>query len=325
MLRKGADVWTPVANAQRGLIGRGQLLELGLTPSKARTNLTNGRWRRVYPGVYATFTGELDPEHRVWAALLYAGRDAAACCATSLWLFGAIDTLPATVHVSIPESRRVDPIAGIRVHRRRVLDRPETPIHPTLSPKRIRLEESLLDECARRSEADTVGLLLRATQRRLTTPTRVLAAMSRRAGQPGRALIRDLLADAEAGVASPLELQYRRRVELRHGLPTGHRNVPEVGEGGRRRFRDVEYRRWHLVIELDGQEAHARDEAFRDLRRDNQVTMTGRSTLRYGWRDVVGESCTVAAQVALALTQRGWAGNLHPCGTECPIPATIRA
>ena len=232
MLRKasGDDLWLSVATGQHGLISRGQLLGLGMTPSQARTNVTNGRWQRVYPGVYATFTGALDPTQRVWAALLYAGQDAVACCATSLWLFGVLDQAPDPVHVSIPESRRVDPLHGVRPHRRRVLDRLETPIHPAASPPRIRIEESLLDASIARSEADAVGLILRATQRRLTTAARISAALSRRAVQPRRALIGDVLADVEAGVASPLERQYRRRVEAPHGLPIGTRNLAEVDD-----------------------------------------------------------------------------------------------
>jgi hypothetical protein len=75
-----------------------------------------------------------------------------------------------------------------------------------------------------------------------------------------------------------------------------------------------------LVVELDGREAHPTDQAFRDLRRDNQVTVTGRTVLRYGWRDVVGEPCAVAAQVGLALQQRGWSGSVGRCGAGCPIP-----
>lgn len=311
--------WLPVAANQHGLISRGQLLDLKLTSSQARTNVTNGRWQRVHPGVYATFTGSLEPLHRVWAALLYAGPDAVACCATSLWLDGVINQAPGSVHVSIPESRRVEPRPGVVPHRRRALDRPATPVHPAASPPRIRIEESLLDEWARRSETDAIGLILRATQRRLTTPARIAAALDARAVQPGRALIRDVLADVETGVTSPLELHYRRRVELAHSLPSGQRNLAEADSQGHRRYRDVTYR-WRLVIELDGREAHPRDEAFRDLRRDNDVTITERTTLRYGWRDVVGEPCAVAAQVGLALKQRGWRGTIRPCGPNCPIP-----
>ncbi|HEY5879202.1 MAG TPA: hypothetical protein VIU11_09835 [Nakamurella sp.] len=322
LLRKVASnpVWHAVAAEQGGLISRRQLLELGLTRSVAATNVDNGRWQRVHLGVYATFTGTISPEQEVWAALLYAGRGAAACCSTALWLFGVIDQKPDALHISIPEARRVERLPDVRMHRRRALNRRDTPVHPAAAPPRIRIEESLLDECATLPEADVVGLILRAIQRRKTTPGRIEGAISARSSQPRRALLRDLLAEAEEGVASPLELHYRRRVEVPHRLPIGRRNLLDVTVSGRKRYRDVEYERWRLIVELDGQEAHPPDQAFRDMRRDNETTLTGRDVLRFGWRDVVGEPCVAAAQVALALQQRGWPESIGRCGPDCSIP-----
>lgn len=151
-------IWSEIAQAQGGLISRGQLLELGLTHAQARTNVMNGRWQRILPGVYATFTGSVDAVQQVWAALLFAGSGAAACCTTALWLHRVLDEPPDVVHVSIPHSRRVVAPSGLRIHRRRALDRPRSPVHPLASPPRLRLEEALLDECGIRSESETVGL-----------------------------------------------------------------------------------------------------------------------------------------------------------------------
>jgi hypothetical protein len=312
--------WRAVADVQGGLVSRRQLIELGFTRAQAAANVDNGRWQRVHPGVYATFTGPIDASHQVWGALLYAGRGSAACCSTALWLFGVLDTMPEILHVAIPEARRVKSLANVRMHRRRALNRVETPVHPVATPPRIRVEESLLDECARLTEDELVGLILRATQRRRTTPARLEGALAARSFQPRRSLIRDVLADAEAGVASPLEAHYRRRVEAPHRLPVGARNLLDVSHQGRKRFRDVEYQRWGLIVELDGREAHPADEAFRDMRRDNDTALSGRVTLRFGWRDVVGEPCASAAQVGLALQQRGWPGCPRPCSATCPIP-----
>ena len=49
-------------------------------------------------------------------------------------------------------------------------------------------------------------------------------------------------ADVVDGVQSTLERRYRRDVERPHGLPRGFRNRSE-GDRGRRRYRDVRYRR----------------------------------------------------------------------------------
>lgn len=63
-----------VATDQGGLLCQGQLRALGLTSDVVRA----GRWRRIHPGVVATFAGLLPELARVWAALLYAGPGAVA-------------------------------------------------------------------------------------------------------------------------------------------------------------------------------------------------------------------------------------------------------
>jgi len=317
--------WRAVADEQGGLVSRQQLIDLGLTRAQAAANVDNGRWQRVHPGVYATFTGPISASQQVWAALLLAGPGSAACCSTALWLFGVLDRTPETLHISIPEAR-VRPLTNVRMHRRRALNRPAPPVHPVAAPPRIRVEESVLDECTRLAEGEVVALVLRAVQRGKTTAGRLEGALTARSMQPKRSLIYDVLADARSGVASPLEAHYRRRVEAPHRLPTGARNLVDVDERGRRRFRDVDYRRWGLIVELDGREAHPVDEAFREMRRDNDTTKSGRATLRFGWRDVVGEPCVAAAQVGLALQQRGWPGAPRRCGAECQLtPPSVAA
>lgn len=317
--------WRAVAGEQNGLLSRQQLLDLGLTRAQATSSVDNGRWQRIHPGVYATFTGPLDEVQVVWAALLHAGRGSAACCSTVLWLSGVLDRQPGVLHISIPEARRVRPVSGVQLHRRRCLNRSDLPVHPAALPPRLRVEEAVIDECARLGEDDAVALVLRAIQRGSTTAGRLDGALSARSVAARRTLIRDVIAEAQIGVASPLELHYRRRVESPHRLPIGTRNLLDVDGQGRQRFRDVEYRRWGLIVELDGREAHPAHEAFRDMRRDNDTALSGRATLRFGWRDVVGEPCVAATQVALALRQRGWPGSARPCGASCPVRTSAAA
>jgi hypothetical protein len=61
------------------------------------------------------------------------------------------------------------------------------------------------------------------------------------------------------------------------------------------------------------------EEAFRDLRRDNAAMLAGDRVLRYGWRDVTGRPCTVAAQIAIVLRRQGWTGSPHRCGPHCGL------
>ena len=317
--------WRVLADLQDGIVSRGQLLDLGLSPARARRDVDNGRWRPLRPGVYAMFTGPVDPRALVWAAVLYAGAEAVASHRTALWLAGVLDEPADPIHVSVPATRRVVRQPGLRIHLSRPLaDNPRAHLHPSAAPPRTRLEVALLDQCDAETHAGAVHLVLTAIQRRLTTADRVREALRARSRHTWRALLREVLAEADAGVASPLERRYRRGVELRHRLPAGLRNGPERAPDGARLYRDVRYAPWRVVVELDGREAHPASGAFRDLRRDNLAAVAGDTVLRYGWRDVAGRPCGVAAQVAYVLTERGWAGGAEPCAPGCAVRAVAR-
>ena len=163
--------WRSIADAQAGMVAAGRSLRWASARCRQGRHVDTGRWRRVLPGVYATFTGPISAHGRVWAALLYAGRDAAASHGTALWLWGLTDEAPAVIDVVVPESRRVLPQPGVRIHRRSALDRTDAQpmIHPAARPPRVRLEQALLDACDATSAAGAIDLVLRATQRRLTT------------------------------------------------------------------------------------------------------------------------------------------------------------
>ena len=82
-----------------------------------------------------------------------------------------------------------------------------------------------------------------------------------------------------------LELCYLRNVERAHGLPRGERQVPAIGIAGRI-YRDVEYKTYRTVVELDGRAAHPESDRWRDMRRDNASVVAGRWVLRYGPSDI---------------------------------------
>jgi hypothetical protein len=318
VLDRLSDRWLVLAEEQDGMVARRQLLACGLSPAQARQRVDTGHWVTVLPGVYATFTGPLSESAKVWAAVLYAGPEACASHATALWLGGALDRPPATVHLSVPGHRRVRAPAGIRVHLSRAY--PERR-HPSAGPPRTRIEDAVLDTADDEPELDRVlGVVFAATQRRLTTADRIRSALARRARHRWRALLNEVLAEVGEGIASPLERRYARDVERRHGLPRGERNRPERRPGGGRCYRDVRYPRWSTVIELDGREAHPDDQRFREMRRDNEAVVQGSGVLRYGWRDIAARPCAAAGQVSAVLQAHGWAGRPRRCGPACPLP-----
>ncbi len=322
--------WSDIAEAQRGIVSRNQLLGLRLTPTQVKADLAANRWQRILPGVYATFTGPVDTVGKLWAAVLYAGEGSVIAGRAALWLWSVVDDVPGFVSVAVPESRRVRAQPGLRIQRRRGLnvipasstvlpttDSDSVLRHPSARPPRLRLEEALLDMPDVSSASGAVDLVLRATQRRLTTAAHLRRSIELRNRLRWRAVLLEALAAVQDGVTSPLEARYRRDVERRHRLPNGARNEPEFQPAGYRRYRDVRYRAWRVLVELDGREAHPPEGAFRDLRRDNSAAVAGDTTLRYGWRDVVGNPCVVAAQVAAVLRLGGWTGRPRPCSATC--------
>lgn len=306
-----------LAAAQAGVLSAAQLRGAGVTWSLLRSHLGARRWRRVHPGVYAVFTGPLPDLTRVWAAVLWAGPGAVAVHQTAAWVWGLRADLPTLVTVAVPHGRpRRTRAAGVRVVQSTRLART---VHPAKRPPVTTVEDTVLD-IAHRAARDSVviDIVLRACQERFTTSGRLVAAASRRGRLRRRALVGDLLADVRDGVTSPLERRYVHDVERPHGLPRGVRNRGE-GVGSARRYRDVQYRRWRLVVELDGRAAHPEDQREHDDRRDNEVALRLERTLRFGWRTVTGTPCLVAGQVGVLLARGGWSGALTACGPTCRV------
>jgi hypothetical protein len=311
----------PEVRDQDGVVTRQQLLAHGVTHARIRAQLVAGRWRRLSPGVYATFTGPLPDRARVWAAVLRAGPGAVAGPATSLWLAGLAERAPAVPDVLIPEHRRVRGAAGARVVRRRGL---AAMVHPSSQPPRLRVEEAVLDRCgAYRRAAPVVDLVLRAVQRGLTTADRLTSCLRARPGHRWRGLLLELCADVTVGVRSALERRWLHDVARPHRLPAAVLNHPDAS-GSRRRYRDLEFLGWPLVVELDGRESHPDAERFRDRQRDNSVTVSGRRTLRYGRHELAEDPCGVAAEVVAVLRTLGWTGAAAPCSPHCTVVADDR-
>jgi hypothetical protein len=310
-----------VVDEQAGVVARRQLKKVGVRREVVRSHLRAKRWRRVLPGTYATFTGSLPPMARVWAAILYASPHAVASHETAAWLHQLRPDLPACVDVVIPHGQRYRRSrTTVRVRQsRHVAARTQ----PARSPARTTIEDTILDLTdASRSELPVIDLILRACQQRKTSPARLALRMRARRRLRWRQLLKDLISEVRIGVLSALERRYFGDVERAHGLPRGTRNKGE-GPSASRRYRDVGYRAWRLIVELDGQATHPADQRERDDLRDNEVAERQERTLRYGWRSVTTRPCRTAGQVARLLRQGGWTGSPVRCGPDCGIDADL--
>lgn len=309
---------------QHGVLARWQAAQCGLDPAVIDGRLRTGRWRVLYRGVYATFTGTPSRQSLLWAAVRRCGPTAALSYHTAAEIDRLSDRAAATIHVTISNRKRfvisaaerhsgVPPIA---VHRS---SRIESAAHPTRLPRRTRIEETALDLTQVAASFDqAVGWLASACGRRLTRPELLRAAIESRERFRWRADLAAALDEIGKGAHSTLEFRYVRDVENRHGLPEATRQVRLVA-GSRIRYLDNLYAEASVAVELDGQAAHPAEARWVDIHRDNALSYTGLLTLRYSWSDVTIRPCQTAEEISGVLRARGWCGQLTRC-RSCPAP-----
>lgn len=308
-----------VALFQGGVVTRQQALGAGMSTGAIVAKIKYGRWQQIYRGVYATFTGPLNREAQLWAAVLYAGHGAELSFETAAELHGLADQPAPLVHVTIPARRRVRPPAGMVVHLSARAGRARFPrgVLPHTS-----VEDTILDLADAAVSLDAVcGWVTAAFGRRLAAEGPLRAMACRRKKLRWRREFGEIVAAAAGGAHSVLEYRYDRDVERAHGLPAAARQAAFTKPDGTPGFRDRHYAKYGVVVELDGRQAHPGDRRWRDIGRDNAATAAGESTLRYGWNDVTRGSCESALQVAGALRARGWTGRLKPCSPYCRATA----
>jgi hypothetical protein len=279
--------------------------------------LSRGTWQRVYPGVFAIFSGPAGRPARLWAALLYAGEDAILSHQTAAELLGLTSERSTVVHVTIPHARRVVPPGGVVIHITR---------HASAKwryargiPPHTLTEDTVIDLVnAAGNLDDAVGWVTAAFSRHLTSEWPLRQALAARPRVRWRGQLDEAITFAAGGTHSVLEFRYDRDVERAHGLPRAARQVSFTKGDGSRGYRDRCYEQYgRLVVELDGKRYHPDENRDRDRRRDNQAAATGSPTLRYDWTDVTREACATAVQVYGALRERGYQGKLRPCSPGC--------
>jgi very-short-patch-repair endonuclease len=310
------DACSDLAARQCGVIERQQARRAGLRLDVVDGLVRTGRWQQMQRGVYATFSGEPSRDARLWAIVLRVGPGAVLSHRTAAALYGLVPDPGDPVHLIVPRDRQPRRIPGVMVHR---LDRFRAARHPVLLPPRTWIEDTVLDlVTVAGSPEEAFGWVFRATGQQLTTAGRLRAAAAARPALRWRIPLSQCLNDMADGVSSNLEHRYVLSVERPHGLPSAQRQVRIVRDG-RARYLDNLYRPQLVCVELDGRAAHPAGERWRDYRRDNAGATDGILTLRYGWSDVTGQPCRVAAQIAAVLARRGWPGRLRRCGSACTL------
>ena len=301
-------------SVQAGIIDRGQALDVGFSRRQISYRLRSGTWQRVYPGVYATFTGPLSRQAQLWAAVRFAGDGAMLSHETAAEVHGMIDKPGSTIHLTVPLSRRPAPdrpVRGIVIHRS---DQSRQQFPGPFKLPRTRADDTVLDLVGAAPTFDhAYAWISRAVFRDLVTVGALRDALAHRSRIRWRAWLNDAFAEARGGVLSPLELRYVRDVERAHGLPASQHQARRL-INGKAHYKDNWYPEYRLAVEIDGPAYHRNEQAQRDNDRDNaNLAVDDVKTFRFGPVAVTERACATAAMVAVTLQRSGWRGVPHPC------------
>ncbi len=322
MASRPSDQCKDLIELQHGVVARWQLGGRASDLVLADSRLRSGRWRVMYRGVYAAYTGRPSRTSTLWAGVRRCGPEAALSHFTAAELDGILDGRADAIHVTVPEAVRIrfaswelrNGLPRIVVHRSPRIDAAR---HPARTPPRTRVEETVLDLTDVARDFDAAFSWLSATcGRRLSTAQQIRAAANSRARLRWRSDILEGLAQISGGVMSVLERRFVRNVERPHGLPVPKRQA-RTRRGTKSAYLDNLYAEFGLVVELDGLASHPAETRWQDIHRDNDLATSGITTLRYSWIDLTRRPCHVAAEIAAVLRQRGWRGTIGRC-PSCP-------
>lgn len=308
---------------QAGVVTRAQALESGLSQGTIRHRVATGRWRRLYDGVYATFSGPVPHEAQLWAAVLYASAGAVLSHETAAELQRLIDRPAPLIRLTVPPARRVVPQEGLKISTsRHVLKNQRFP--PGVLPQTF-VEDTILDLVDEASTFDEVcALVTRAFGRRLTSAGALRATAQLRKRLRWRGDVEALITEAAHGTHSLLEYYYDRDVERAHGLPRSARQTPYAKpDGGGKGFRDRSYQEYGVLVELDGASAHPEEARWADRERDNHAATQRKQTLRFGWKHVRHHACDTAKTTATVLMNHGWRGSPRRCNPQCRVTLAV--
>ena len=289
-----------LAARQAHTLSRAQVIAAGISDPVIARWVRDDRLTPLARGVYATGAGGW--QQLVWAGVLLGGPDAVVGAAAAAHLYGLVR-----------EPRRITVYTGDR----QVVRDPRWRFRRAFRvgvghPSRTTPADTIVDLAGELPVDGVAALVAAAVGNRVVHPDLVLDALARVERHPSRRLLTEILGEVAQGSRSPLEVRYARDVERAHRLPAAERQA-----GPCDRQTDAWYRRYRLIVELDGRAYHEGVAAWNDLQRDNLHRLHEVVTLRYAWVHVATQPCRVAAEVAAALRLGGWPGGLTRC-RRCP-------
>ena len=284
-----------LARAQRGVVRRAQLRELGITSHHVAAQVRAQRWRRIGPRVVVLSTGVLTRSQSRAVALAHAGCGSALAGLTGLEELGLAGWPRDRAHVLVAHGRLPPPLEGVVLHQTRTMR-----AHDLLAdrwPACTTAARAAVDAASwERHPRTASGLVLAVVQQRLASRSEILEVLERAGPVRHRALLQAVL--VEEGADSQAEVDV---VQILRSIGLGDvRRQVEVDTPEGRCFVDIVVRLPDgrlLALEIDG--PHHDDPAQReaDAAKDAALVAAGYQVLHIPVRLLRSNRARVRAQL----------------------------
>lgn len=285
-----------LANAQKGLVTRADLLAAGLPLGAVEHRVKLRTLVPLHPGVYALGHTALTREGWWLAAVWSCGPEAVLSHWSAAALHGQTSERGTDIHVTTPGSARSG--GGRVVHRTRRLHPADVVVRRGI---RVTAPARTLLDLADVTDFRTFSAIVDGL--RTIDADALRAAGERAPGKPGTGRVRRLLLADGPRTRSVFERRFVRWLR-EQGLP-----APDGLNVGVGPFQvDCRYACQRLVVELDGRAHHARRRAMqRDRARDADLQIAGHRVLRLVWEDLAPEwTADTDRRLRRLLADGGW-------------------
>jgi hypothetical protein len=284
-----------------------------MSENELRCRIAARRWQRPCNGLVVPHSGSLSDKELLRVALERCGPRAvlAGLTAAKLDKFKGFDAKPVAevpVYVLLPPGakRPAAPLALTIITRYSKFLADED-VHPARQPRRTRIARSLVDAAAwMRTDRGAMAVLAAGVQQNLVRVSDLRSVIGRVGMVRRRGLMLDILGDIEGGAQALSELDFTRKVVRQFELPEPSRQVGKRDSRNRRRWIDVLFEEWKVMVEIDGAQHIQPLDQWDDMERDNDNELGGYRVLRFpAWmvRDNPGH---VAKKILDALRRNGY-------------------
>ncbi|HET7385470.1 MAG TPA: DUF559 domain-containing protein [Nocardioidaceae bacterium] len=265
-----------LAADQEGVVSRRQLYAAGITRCEVRANIRADRWARLGRQSVCTHRGPLTPRAEHFAAVFEAGPRAYLDAGSALLEAGLEHFSVDRIRVSVPRGAPAWRVKGIDIRQTRRWTSDDLAPGPL---RRSRVEVAAIRHALwARSDREAALALTMVVQQGLTTPERLGVEMLRVRRDKRRSFIHGVLVDLLGGVRSLGELDVVRGCRER-GLPEPDTQVVHRTASGKY-YLDLRWKRWRLVVEVDGIQHAWAQLIVPDAIRQNSLAIEGDTVLR---------------------------------------------